>query len=202
MLDHLNAEQSAAVLHGDAPLLVVAGAGSGKTLTLATRMARLVLDGADPRRILLMSFSRRAAAEMARRAGRLLHQALGLPSTTHPPELPWCGTFHSVAARLLRDHAGSLGLAADFSVIDRSDTEELLAIINESGLTNIKTAPFNLEFALETQLAGMFPNPGDEEKIRQIYIDNLTTDTVGMGVHKRGEAIHFHYPTMIVVGTK
>ena len=128
MLDHLNAEQSAAVLHGDAPLLVVAGAGSGKTLTLATRMARLVLDGADPRRILLMSFSRRAAAEMARRAGRLLHQALGLPSTTHPPELPWCGTFHSVAARLLRDHAGSLGLAADFSVIDRSDTEELLAI--------------------------------------------------------------------------
>ena len=128
MLDHLNAEQSAAVLHGDAPLLVVAGAGSGKTLTLATRMARLVLDGADPRRILLLTFSRRAAAEMARRAGRLLHQALGLPSTTHPPELPWCGTFHSVAARLLRDHAGSLGLAADFSVIDRSDTEELLAI--------------------------------------------------------------------------
>lgn len=80
--------------------------------------------------------------------------------------------------------------------------EELLAIINDSGLKNIKSAPFNLEFALETQLAGMFPNPGDEEKIRQIYIDNLTTDTVGMGVHKRGEAIHFHYPTMIVVGTK
>ena len=80
--------------------------------------------------------------------------------------------------------------------------EELLTIIRESGLTNIKTAPFNLEFALETQLAGMFPNPGDEEKIRQIYQDNLITDTVGMGVHKRGEAIHFHYPTMIVVGTK
>lgn len=80
--------------------------------------------------------------------------------------------------------------------------EELLEIINESDLTNIKTAPFNLEFELEKQLAGMFPNPGDEEKIRQIYIDNLITDTVGMGVHKQGEAIHFHYPTMIVVGTK
>ena len=80
--------------------------------------------------------------------------------------------------------------------------EELLAILNESGLTKIRTAPFNLEFALETQLAGMFPNPGDEEKIRQIYTDNLTTDTVGMGVHTRGEAIHFHYPTMIVVGKK
>jgi ubiquinone/menaquinone biosynthesis C-methylase UbiE len=80
--------------------------------------------------------------------------------------------------------------------------EELLAIARESGLMNIKTAPFNLEFALEAQLAGMFPNPGDEEKIRQIYQDNLITDTVGMGIHKRGEAIHFHYPTMIVVGTK
>jgi len=80
--------------------------------------------------------------------------------------------------------------------------EELLGIIREAGLTDIKTAPFNLEFEMEKQLAGMFPNPGDEEKIRQIYQDNLITDTVGMGVHKRGEAIHFHYPTMIAVGTK
>ncbi len=80
--------------------------------------------------------------------------------------------------------------------------EELLAIINASGLKNIQTASYKLEFEVEKQLAAMFPNPGDEEKIRQIYLDNLTTDTVGMGVHKRGDAIHFHYPTMIVVGTK
>ena len=106
---------------------MVAGAGSGKTMMLAARVARLVLDGADPRRILLMTFSRRAAAELERRAGRLLHQALGLRSTTRPPELPWCGTFHSVGARLLREHAGRLGLAADFTVVDRADAEELLA---------------------------------------------------------------------------
>lgn len=80
--------------------------------------------------------------------------------------------------------------------------EELLGIVSRSGLTNIRTAPFNLEFEMEQQLAAMFPLPGDEERIRQIYRDNLITDTVGMGVHKRGEAIHFHYPTMIVVGTK
>lgn len=80
--------------------------------------------------------------------------------------------------------------------------EELLSIIRAAGLTALKTAPFNLEFALEQQLAGMFPDPGDDERIRQIYTDNLTTDTVGMGVHRRGEAIHFHYPTMIVVGIK
>lgn len=85
----------------------------------------------------------------------------------------------------------------------RALTEKgLLAIINDAGLTNTKTAPFKLEFEVERQLAGMFPNAGDEEKIRQIYRDNLITDTVGMGVHKRGEAIHFHYPTTIFVGTK
>ncbi len=123
----LNTEQQAAVLHGDTPLLVVAGAGSGKTMMLAARVARLVLDGADPRRILLMTFSRRAAAELERRAGRLLHQALGLRGSLAPPDLPWAGTFHSVAARLLRDHAAQLGLAPDFSVVDRSDAEELLA---------------------------------------------------------------------------
>lgn len=125
--DTLNPQQRAAVDHGDTPLLVVAGAGSGKTMMLAARLARLVLDGADPRRILLLSFSRRAAAEMSRRAGRVLHQALGLRPTTPPPELPWSGTFHSVGARLLREHAATLGLHEDFSVVDRADAEELMA---------------------------------------------------------------------------
>jgi DNA helicase II / ATP-dependent DNA helicase PcrA len=124
----LNPEQQSAVAHTAGPLLVVAGAGSGKTMMLAARVARLVLDGADPRRILLMTFSRRAAAEMERRAGRLLHQALRLPGTTAAPALPWCGTFHSVGARLLRDVAPHIGLAPDFSVIDRADAQELLAL--------------------------------------------------------------------------
>jgi DNA helicase-2/ATP-dependent DNA helicase PcrA len=127
VFETLNPEQRAAVQHGSAPLVVVAGAGSGKTAMLAARVARLVLDGADPQRLLLMTFSRRAAGEMQRRAGRLLQQALGLRTTAPPPELPWCGTFHSVGARLLREHAAAVGLTADFSVIDRTDAEELLA---------------------------------------------------------------------------
>lgn len=129
VFDDLNDEQRAAVMHGNDPLLVVAGAGSGKTLMLAARLARLVLEGADPQRLLLMTFSRRAAAEMERRAGRLLHQALGLRSTHRPPELPWCGTFHSVGARLLRLHARQLGLPEDFTVVDRADAEELMALV-------------------------------------------------------------------------
>ena len=80
------------MVHGSAPLLVLAGAGSGKTLTLAARVARLVLDGADPNRLLLLTFSRRASQEMVQRVGRVLHQALGLRATQPAPVLPWAGT--------------------------------------------------------------------------------------------------------------
>jgi DNA helicase II / ATP-dependent DNA helicase PcrA len=130
----LNPQQRAAVEHPPQaePLLVIAGAGSGKTLTLAARLAWLVQQGADPNRVLLLTFSRRAAAEMARRAGRLLHQSLGLPASTAPPILPWCGTFHSVGARLLRDEAASIGLAPGFTVLDRADAQDLLALTRQS----------------------------------------------------------------------
>jgi len=123
----LNAAQRAAVEHGDAPLLVIAGPGAGKTGTLAARAARLVRDGADPQRLLMLTFSRRAAREMAQRVSRLLHQALGLPAATPAPGLPWAGTFHAVGARLLRELAPALGLSPRFTILDRSDAEDLLA---------------------------------------------------------------------------
>jgi DNA helicase-2/ATP-dependent DNA helicase PcrA len=121
--------QRAAVEHGTGPLLVIAGAGSGKTMTLAARVARLVLGGADPQRILLLTFSRRAAQEMTQRAGRMLHAALGLGATTSAPALPWAGTFHAIGARLLRDHAAAIGLPASFTILDRADAEDLMAIV-------------------------------------------------------------------------
>ena len=107
-LDKLNPEQRAAVEHGLAddacatagPLLVIAGAGSGKTNTLAHRVAHLIVSGADPRRILLMTFSRRAAAEMTRRAGRICGQALGSNADVMTGALTWAGTFHAIGARL------------------------------------------------------------------------------------------------------
>jgi DNA helicase-2/ATP-dependent DNA helicase PcrA len=139
----LNAEQRQAVLHGcDAgaagppSLLIIAGAGSGKTLTLAARVARLVLDGADPQRILLLSFSRRAAQSLQRRVGGMLHQALGLRSTQPAPALPWSGTFHGVGARLLREHAPRIGLNPAFTIADRGDSEDLLGLVrHEQGLS-------------------------------------------------------------------
>lgn len=140
--DTLNDAQREAVAHGAhapgqpaEPLLLIAGAGSGKTLTLAARIARLVLDGADPGRILLLSFSRRAAQELERRAGRLLHQALGWRSDQPAPPLPWAGTFHGVGARLLREHASRIGLAEAFTIHDRGDAEDLMGLVrHELGL--------------------------------------------------------------------
>ena len=126
----LNAAQREAVLHaGDEPLLIVAGAGTGKTTTLAHRLAQLVIGGADPRRILLLTFSRRAAQEMTRRAQGVVAQAAGRA------DLPWAGTFHAIGSRLLRLHATSLGLDPGYTVLDRADAADLLDVVRaERGL--------------------------------------------------------------------
>ena len=132
----LNPQQRLAVEHGigmagddeRGPLLVIAGAGSGKTNTLAHRVAHLVFTGADPQRILLLTFSRRAAVEMERRAGQILSRVLGARTGQRPPTLPWSGTFHAVGARLLREYADRIGLNESFTIHDRGDSEDLLAI--------------------------------------------------------------------------
>src|ERR1700730_14599064 len=113
-LADLNQEQRRAVTHGvkdgsalgAGPLLVIAGAGSGKTKTLAYRVAHLVVNGIDPRRILLLTFSRRAALDMIGRVKRITAAAMG----TGHVDLPWAGTFHAVGARILREHADRIGL--------------------------------------------------------------------------------------------
>ena len=136
-LSELNAQQRIAAEHGvgacspsgDGPLLVIAGAGSGKTNTLAYRVAHLVVEGADPQRILLLTFSRRAAAELENRAGQVMHRVLGAATHAGPVALPWAGTFHSVGARLLREYALRIGLDASFSIVDRGDAEDLLSIV-------------------------------------------------------------------------
>ncbi len=116
------------------PLLVIAGAGTGKTNTLAHRVAHLVLAGVDPVRILLLTFTRRAASEMTRRAERIVATALAggrghaqLPAI----RLPWSGTFHSIANRLLREYASRLGLDPSFSVLDRGDAADLMDLLRD-----------------------------------------------------------------------
>ncbi|MDP9572053.1 UNVERIFIED_ORG: DNA helicase-2/ATP-dependent DNA helicase PcrA [Agrobacterium larrymoorei] len=133
-LEKLNEQQRKAVEHGvglaegetGGPLLIIAGAGSGKTNTLAHRVAHLVVNGADPRRILLMTFSRRAASEMSRRVERICRNVLGSNSAILTDALAWSGTFHGIGARLLRMYAEQIGLNMDFTIHDREDSADLI----------------------------------------------------------------------------
>ena len=136
-LEKLNADQRRAVEHGtgttaaenDRALLVIAGAGSGKTGTLAHRVVHLAANGADMRRILLMTFSRRAAAEMTRRVARIGNEAFGSQAAFGTGMLSWAGTFHAIGARLLREYAHQIGLDPAFTIHDREDSADLMNLI-------------------------------------------------------------------------
>ncbi|RXT55825.1 ATP-dependent DNA helicase [Bosea sp. Tri-44] len=133
-LDSLNSAQQRAVSYGDGaapapPVLIIAGAGSGKTNTLAHRVAHLLVCGADPRRILLMTFSRRAASEMIRRVERIAHKVMGDGAGVAVDALNWAGTFHGVGARLLRDLAEQIGLDPAFTIHDREDAADLMNLV-------------------------------------------------------------------------
>jgi DNA helicase-2/ATP-dependent DNA helicase PcrA len=120
----LNEQQRAAVEHPSGPLLVIAGAGTGKTMTLAHRVARLIERGTPPERILLLTFSRRAAAEMLSRAASLTRDG--------GTRRVWGGTFHAVGAHLLRLHGRAVGVQPDFTVLDQSDTADLLNLVRST----------------------------------------------------------------------
>jgi|SRR5215211_5624385 len=139
-------DQRRAAEHGvetdtDGALLIIAGAGSGKTNTLAHRVAHLVLNGTDPRRLLLMTFSRRAAAEMARRVAHIVGGAFkSNGSMAAAAALSWAGTFHGIGARLLREYAHQIGLDPSFTIHDREDSANLMNLIrHDLGLSNTES---------------------------------------------------------------
>ena len=176
-LESLNPEQRRAVEHGAGragpcpPLLVIAGAGSGKTNTLAHRVAHLIVEGADPRRILLMTFSRRAASEMAKRVERIARKVIGDKSGIMTDALAWAGTFHGIGARLLREQADRIGLDPSFTIHDREDSADLMNLIrHDKGYSKTKSRfpakgtclaiysrCVNAETAIEQVLGASFP---------------------------------------------
>ena len=180
-LDKLNPQQRRAVKYGGVPLaecgplLIIAGAGSGKTTTLAHRVVHLIEHGADPRRIMLLTFSRRAAAEMTRRVDRILADRTRAVSSSLSGSITdaitWAGTFHAIGARLLREYADDIGLARAFTIHDREDSADLINLIrHELGYSKTKerfpakatclaiySRAVNSETPLEDVLGSCFP---------------------------------------------
>lgn len=181
LTEGLNAAQLQAATHGQGPLLIVAGAGTGKTRTLVHRVAHLIESGVDPGRILLLTFSRRAAAEMMRRVDTLLHRPGQNGSSSSQI---WGGTFHAIAARLLRRFGKSIGLNPAFTIHDRADSEDLLDVIRtEQGLAKadkrfpkkatclaIYSRAVNSQTPLEELLAAHYPWCDDfAEQLKQLF---------------------------------
>ena len=183
----LNPEQRRAVEYGldhPAPLLIVAGAGSGKTNTLAHRVAHLIVQGADPRRIMLLTFSRRAAVEMTRRVERIAGNVLPHQARLIADALTWSGTFHAIGARLLREYAGQIGLDGAFTIHDREDSADLINLVrHDLGLSKtderfpakntclaIYSRAVNAEAPLDEVLASSFPwCAGWENELKTLF---------------------------------
>jgi DNA helicase-2/ATP-dependent DNA helicase PcrA len=187
--DALNDAQRLAVEHGDAPLLVIAGAGVGKTATLAHRLAHLVLSGVDPKRIMLATFSRRAAAELNRRVQRILARRLA-PEAAAAATPSYSGTFHSIGARLIREYAPRIGLDPAFTIHDREDSADLMALCRHKAGLSQKEARFptkatclaiysrvaNAQVPLEEALGRHFPwAAAHEQALRGLFASYVET---------------------------
>ena len=143
-MSQLNPAQKEAVAHRGGPLLILAGAGTGKTNTLAARVAELVHRGIHPARILLLTFTRRAAREMLDRAARFIGQTASAQVVG--------GTFHAVAHRLLRQHASAIGLPHGFSVMDQADAADLMNLLR----TELRLAAGPARFPQKGTLATIY----------------------------------------------
>ena len=178
--ESLNPAQLEAVICGDGPVLVIAGAGTGKTWTLACRVAYLIEQGVPPERILLLTFSRRAAREMLSRASRIVDR--------NRTGKVWGGTFHAIGNRLLRIYGRPLGLSPDFTVLDQADMADLMDLIRgelhptrdkrerrfpkKDTLVAIYSRMVNAGEALTSVLERAFPWCGEEaDGIRAIFAE-------------------------------
>jgi DNA helicase II / ATP-dependent DNA helicase PcrA len=189
-LEKLNSQQLRAVEHGGSdlrdasPLLIIAGAGSGKTNTLAHRVAHLVVSGADPRRIMLLTFTRRAAAEMTRRVERIVASVMRGQTAATVDAITWAGTFHAIGARLLREYSEAIGLDRAFTIHDREDSADLMNLVrHDLGFSKterrfptkgtclaIYSRAVNAEIPLDEVLGSHFPWCADwETELRTLF---------------------------------
>ncbi|MCA9193180.1 MAG: ATP-dependent helicase, partial [Planctomycetales bacterium] len=159
----LNTEQQAAVLHGDEPLLLIAGAGTGKTTTLVHRVAYHLLSGVHPARVLLLTFTRKAAQQMLQRLLKLCHEMEANELDSFDINGLWAGTFHAIGTRLLKLYGGAIGLSPRFTIHDRSDAEDLMDALLQK-----------LKKEQQSKLAG-FPKKGTLLRIFGFQVNSQLT---------------------------
>jgi DNA helicase-2/ATP-dependent DNA helicase PcrA len=156
VFEDLNSQQQKAVNHDEGPLLVFAGAGSGKTRVITYRIARLIYDGVtDPHNILAVTFTRKAAAEMKQRVAKYLRKKAQAEDFSYPRSLPYIGTFHSFGALVLRKESRHVGLPVGFSIYDPNDVQHLIKEIMDD--LNIDKKQFNPK-----RIAGMISSSKNE----------------------------------------
>jgi len=173
--ERLNPEQLAVVMHDEGPMLVLAGAGTGKTTTVTCRVARLIGSGVSPDEILLLTFTNKAARDMMQRAAAMIGEGIaGL----------WGGTFHHLCNMILRRHAGEIGFSESYTIMDRDDMKELMHdCISEAGITGAvpgpavlvsicglaKNAEAGIEETVEKRFSSASPNVEDIVRVVGLY---------------------------------
>ena len=191
-LQKLNVRQRQAVEFGvtgkgshiAGPLLIIAGAGTGKTQALAHRVAHLIVNGVDPNRILLMTFTRRASKEMVRRANSIVNTLTKGAGKGTKVKMPWAGTFHAIGTRILRANAHRVGLNPAFTFLDEADAAELMNMARHQTGSNSLAQQFpsketcldiysrkvNSQLSLRTSLKRHFPEHIEwKGRLRQVF---------------------------------
>ena len=174
-LARLNPEQRAAVEKLDGPLLVLAGAGTGKTRVLTTRFAHLLMTGrAFPNQVLAVTFTNKAAREMRERVSAILGR---------PAEGLWLGTFHALCARMLRRFAQHVGLQSNFTILDADDQTRLLKQVMEAAAVDLKRWPVPGMMAVIQRWKDRGLPPDREVKVGGAVLDDGVQKAVNL--HRR-----------------
>ena len=165
-LSHLNPAQREAVLHTEGPLLIVAGAGAGKTKTLTERIVHIILNGIDPKHILAVTFTNKASGEMRERVEAAIrkHKIEGLPTVT---------TFHRLGGMIIREHAGYFGLTKHYSIFDEDDAKSLIReAMREFGIDPKLLDPKRVRHIISTnKMAGETPDTVQQKVASQAESD-------------------------------
>ena len=188
-LKNLNSEQKKAVIHTNGPVLIVAGAGSGKTKVLTARIAHIIKEKkAFPNQILSVTFTNKAAKEMQNRVSEILK--------TDATGLSWLGTFHSICAKLLRKHAAAAGLNSNFTILDTDDQIRLVKNICKSQNIDVKKGVDKKKSDLETKEADVHQNVKDKMK----EADELSTNLMFRTMHNTARVFKNSKEERLILG--